>query len=115
VLARFPDPGSARFLILGDCNDGRTSQPLQRLRRRGRTEVAWLLPAADSRGETWTHAYRKQDKYSRLDHVLVSPGLRSAVRGGAAQIFDGAGVPEASDHRPVRVALVLDGTGARQP
>ncbi|MBS0664592.1 MAG: endonuclease/exonuclease/phosphatase family protein [Verrucomicrobia bacterium] len=107
VLARSPDPAAARFLILGDCNDGRASQPLRRLMRRGATKLAMVLPAADSRGETWTHCWAREETYSHVDHVLVSPGLRSAVRGGAARIFDGPGVREASDHRPVVVTLDL--------
>jgi endonuclease/exonuclease/phosphatase family metal-dependent hydrolase len=105
VLKRFPAPATARFLILGDCNDGKASRALERLRERGKTAITELLPAADSRGETWTHAYRKDDSYTRVDHILVSPGLRAAVRGGAAKIFDGEGWRAASDHRPVWVTL----------
>jgi endonuclease/exonuclease/phosphatase family metal-dependent hydrolase len=105
VLARFPAPVSARFLVVGDCNDSRTSRALGFLQRRGKTEIAALLPATDSRGETWTHSFQKEDTYSRVDHVLVSAGLKHAVRNGAAVIFDGDGVREASDHRPVFVVL----------
>jgi Metal-dependent hydrolase len=107
VLRRFPAPAAARFLIVGDFNDDKASRPLQRMRRRGETVIAELLPAADSRGEAWTHAYWKEDSYTRVDHVLVSPGLLSAVRGGAARIFDAPEVREASDHRPVVVTLEL--------
>jgi endonuclease/exonuclease/phosphatase family metal-dependent hydrolase len=64
-----------------------------------------LLPAADSRGELWTHAFRREESYSRVDHIFVSPALRSAVQNGAARIYDGPGVREASDHRPVVVTL----------
>jgi endonuclease/exonuclease/phosphatase family metal-dependent hydrolase len=107
VLRRFPDPSSAHFLILGDCNDTKESKALQRLAKRGQTDIGLLLPAADARGETWTHAYRKEDSYSRIDHILVSPGLLAAVVDGAAHIYDGPGVREASDHRPVMVTLKL--------
>ena len=107
VLARFPDPTDARFLILGDCNDGKTGKAVQRLLRRGKTEVAKLLPAADARGETWTHAYRKEETYSRVDHILVSPGLSASVRGGVAHIYGAAEAMGASDHRPVVVTLEL--------
>ncbi len=107
VLKRFPDPAAARFVILGDCNDSRASKAVGFLQKRGKTEIARLLPAADSRGETWTHAYRKEDSYSRVDQILVSPPLLSAVHGGAARIHDGPGVREASDHRPVVVELWL--------
>jgi exonuclease III len=76
------------------------------LQSRGKTRIAELLAAADSRGETWTHAYRREDSYSRADYMLVSAALRPQVRGGAAVIYDGPGVPEASDHRPVFLVLV---------
>lgn len=105
ILRMFPVPGVARFLILGDCNDGRTSKALGFLQKRGRTVVSQLLPAQDSRGELWTHHFRREETYSRVDHILVSPGLRTAVQGGRARIHDGPGVREASDHRPVVVML----------
>ncbi len=107
VLQRFPAPATERFVILGDCNDDKTSKALAHLQERGKTTVAELLPATDSRGETWTHYYAKIESYSRVDHLLVSPLLRLAVKGGAARIYDGPGVKEASDHRPVIVTLAL--------
>lgn len=106
VLKRFPTPDSARFVILGDCNDSKASKAVERLHQRGKTTIATLLPAADGRGETWTHAFRRDDTYSRVDHILVSPGLLPAVQGGAAKIFDGENTRPASDHRPVSVTLV---------
>ena len=105
VLQRFPRPAESRFVLLGDCNDGKASKPLERLRTRGKTVVAELLPAVDSRGESWTHAFRRDDTYTRVDHILVSPGLRGAVQGGTARVFDGEGVRQGSDHRPVAVTL----------
>lgn len=106
VLLTFPTPATARYIILGDCNDDKASKALARLRGRGKTVVSELLPSADSRGETWTHFYRKNESYTQVDHVLVSPLLRAAVK-GVAQIYDGAGGKEASDHRPVIVTLEL--------
>ena len=105
VLQKFPEPATARFMILGDCNDDKTSKALAFLSARGKTAISELLPATDSRGETWTHDYRKIETYSHVDHVLVSPALKAAVLGGAARIYDGTGVREASDHRPVVVTL----------
>lgn len=105
VLRRCPDPATARFVIAGDFNDDKGSKAVQRLRRRGEAEIAELLPATDARGETWTHVYRKEDSYTRVDHVLVSPALRAHVAEQSARIYDGAGVAEASDHRPVVITL----------
>lgn len=108
VLKRFPAPREARFVILGDCNDGKTSRALGFLQKRGKTEVAILLPAADSRGEVWSHAYRKEETYSRVDHILVSRGLIRAGRDPSVRIYDGRGVREASDHRPLVIRLMLE-------
>jgi endonuclease/exonuclease/phosphatase family metal-dependent hydrolase len=108
VLKRFSEPAQARFIVIGDCNDSRTSKAIGFLQKRGKTEIAQLLPVVDSRGETWTHAYRKEDSYSRVDHILVSPGLAGEVTDRRARIYDGEGVREASDHRPVFVVLRID-------
>lgn len=108
VLKRFPAPATARFVIVGDCNDGRTSKAAGFLQRRGKTEITSLVPATDSRGELWSHAWRREESYSRVDLIFVSPGLKPAVTGGAGRIYDGAGVREASDHRPVFIVLRLE-------
>ena len=115
VLRRFPDPAAARFLVLGDCNDTRNSKPLRLLTRRGGTMIATMAKAADANGETWTYYYHRDDTYSRVDYVLVSPGLASAVAAGGARVYDGPGVREASDHRPVVVRLELPSGPRRSP
>jgi endonuclease/exonuclease/phosphatase family metal-dependent hydrolase len=105
VRERFPDPASGRFVILGDCNDGAHSPALRRLACAGTTRVAWPLPLADSRGESWTEYFRRGDTYAELDEILVSPGLKAAVRPPGARIYDGPGAGTASDHRPVLAVL----------
>jgi len=107
VLKIFPKPAAARFLILGDCNDSTASKPLRALAQKGNTDIAEILPAADSRGEIWTHFYKKEESYSRVDHVLVSPKLKAAVVGSAAKICDAPETAAASDHRPVLVTLTF--------
>jgi endonuclease/exonuclease/phosphatase family metal-dependent hydrolase len=107
VLRRFPQPAEARFVILGDCNDSRTSRAAAALQKRGKTEISTLMPAADSRGETWTYVYRREESYSRVDLVFVSPGLQAGVAEMTARVYDGPGVRDASDHRPVSVVLTL--------
>jgi endonuclease/exonuclease/phosphatase family metal-dependent hydrolase len=108
VLKRFPSPASARFVILGDCNDSRSSKATAFLQKRGKTEISVLIPAADSHGEVWSHWYRREETYSRVDHLFVSPGLKSAVLNGTGRIYDGDGVRQASDHRPVALVLSFD-------
>ena len=108
VLKKFPEPAAARFIVLGDCNDTKSSKAIEHLMKRGKTDIASLLPAVDSRGDSWTHHYHREDTYTRVDHILVSPGLHAAIQGDAARIFDGDGVRVASDHRPVVVTLQLN-------
>ena len=110
VLARFPDPTAAKFILCGDWNDTRATRPVRALQKRGDTALGEVLRATDSRGEAWTHHYRKEDTYSRLDYILVSPALRPHLAGGGAKVWDGAGVGEGSDHRPVYVELKLSAT-----
>ena len=97
--------GTFGFLM----NEWRLDRLYERIQAAMHIRVAPLtMEATNIRGETWTHAYRKEDSYSRVDHILVSPGLASEVKERRARIYDGEGVREASDHRPVFVMLTLD-------
>lgn len=105
ILERFPDPQTARFLIIGDFNDVKRSASVRYMKKRGPLVISRLLSAKDSRGEHWTYHYQRTDTYSRVDHALVSPGLWNEVKGSEARIFDGPEVGTASDHRPLMVTL----------
>jgi endonuclease/exonuclease/phosphatase family metal-dependent hydrolase len=108
ILRRFPNPKEGRFVIAGDCNDSRASKPLAHLQKRGATVIAEPLIAVDSRGENWTHNYRREETYSHVDFIFISPGLKAVASNASAQIFDGPGVGEASDHRPVVATLQFE-------
>lgn len=107
VLARHPDPTTAKFIVAGDWNDTRGTRPVRALQKRGDTVIGELVPATDARGETWTHYFRREDLYSRIDYLMVSPALKPFVVGNRARIHDGSGITEASDHRPVVMTLNL--------
>lgn len=107
ILERCPDPERMPFLVVGDFNDLRPMRPIRAFLQRGERPLSLLLPAADSRGEVWTHRYQKEDTYSRVDYVLVSPGLYPWIEGGQATIADSPWVGQASDHRPLLVRVSL--------
>jgi endonuclease/exonuclease/phosphatase family metal-dependent hydrolase len=106
ILARHPDSTRAKYLVCGDWNDHRRSRAVTALTKKGDREIGEIVRAYDSRGETWTHHFRGEDTYSRIDYLLVSPALKPFLRGNA-KVFDGPGVREASDHRPVYLDLRL--------
>ena len=87
------------YLILGDFNDNPDSSTLRRFYKRGNLRLSERLIAADTRGELWTHFYRRHASYSTVDGILVSPQLIPAVK--EAHIADTLRPPEGSDHRMV--------------
>ncbi len=104
ILNRFPDPSRARFVLLGDLNDTPESKPVKLLMHRGSTVIVRMLPTADRREEMWTHYYKREHSYSRIDYALVSPALLVCAAASAI-VYDGPGVRAASDHRPVLLTL----------
>jgi endonuclease/exonuclease/phosphatase family metal-dependent hydrolase len=108
VLRRMVEPREALYLVLGDFNDVPRSRPLRALCGKGKRVLAEPLAAADSRGESWTHFYKKEDSYSRVDYILASPALVPSIAGGRAEILDTPEVAKASDHRPLKVVLELE-------
>lgn len=107
VLRRCPDPRRAKFVVCGDWNDTRGTRPVKALQKRGETEIGELVPTTDSRGEAWTHFFRREDSYSRIDYFLVSPALKPFVAGNRGKIWDGPGAADGSDHRALSLELTL--------
>lgn len=107
VLTLFPEPEQGLFIIAGDFNEGPMHRPVRAFSRIGERQISQLVPATDSRGETWTHRYRRNDEYSRVDFVMVSAPLIPWVRDGKGYLPDSPAVLQASDHRPVVVTFEL--------
>ena len=107
------DP-QANLLVAGDCNDLKDSRPIRAILGRGRTGLTDLRPAEPNgddarlpegrpslRTVSWTHFYAKEDTYSRIDYLFVSPGMQREWIPGSAQILALPNWGVASDHRPV--------------
>jgi len=106
--------GSGRdlYLVVGDLNDTPNHRPIRALLRRGEREISRQLRAADTRGETWTHYYRKGETYSLVDYILRSPGFAS-LEGRNAQIHDARNFYEGSDHRLVWIDVPVQKESSR--
>jgi endonuclease/exonuclease/phosphatase family metal-dependent hydrolase len=114
---RFPEPGKAQFIVTGDFNATRDKLAVRQFLRSGPTKLTLPVPAADSRGETWTYLYGRADTYSRVDFILASPPLFEIISGGRGSVYDGTEALQASDHRLVFADLVFprsDGGGKQE-
>ena len=79
---------NANLVVLGDFNNTKDSPSTKVLIGHGRTKLVDTRPA-ERNGDnlpnpnpawepmniTWTHYYGKEDSYSRIDYILLSPGL----------------------------------------
>ncbi|MBN1864367.1 MAG: endonuclease/exonuclease/phosphatase family protein [Victivallales bacterium] len=68
---------SANVLVVGDMNDVYSSSPLVALRGMHEKPLKRLfdLRPVDSHGTAWTHWWKSEDSYGRIDYMFVSPSL----------------------------------------
>jgi endonuclease/exonuclease/phosphatase family metal-dependent hydrolase len=104
----------AKLIVLGDFNDVKDSDSTKEIIGRGRFKLVDTRPAErngdnapaehpwfDPRNITWTEYYGKEDTYSRIDYILLSPAMeRDWVRSGT-YILTMPNWGVASDHRPI--------------
>jgi endonuclease/exonuclease/phosphatase family metal-dependent hydrolase len=118
VDEHFTDNPNARLIVLGDFNDAKDSDSVKEIIGRGRFKLADTRPAErngdnapaensyfDPRNIAWTEYYGKEDVYSRMDYILVSPAL---ARDWVKEETYIATIPNwgvGSDHRPIIAAF----------
>jgi exonuclease III len=56
---------------------------------------------ADRHGYRWTHYWATADTYSRIDYLLVSPGLSPEINMDKSGISSSRVWDKASDHRAI--------------
>jgi hypothetical protein len=94
------DP-SARVIVLGDFNDFEFAAPLAVLEHAGLTALTGTLP----QNERYTYVF--DGKSQALDHILVSPALRSALAGFDVVHMNAEFTHRMSDHDPVLARFSL--------
>lgn len=105
IKKTYPAENAPRYLVAGDFNDHRDSAPLRRFLQSGDTQLTTIVPAADSRGEVWTHYWKKRDLYSRVDFFLATSPMLERVKDGRGVVADSPEAGLASDHRLVYIDL----------
>ncbi len=111
-LAEKPD---ANLVVLGDLNDTYNTKAIKEVVGRGKTKLTDTRPAEKNgdnlpnpanpnyspRNETWTHYYGVEDSYSRIDYLLLSPGMTHEWNKDQTFIPVIPNWGQASDHRPL--------------
>jgi endonuclease/exonuclease/phosphatase family metal-dependent hydrolase len=118
IDAHFQRNPNANLIVLGDFNDGIGTRTYTTLIGKGRTKLfdtspyernGDSLPNPNSRYDPrriiWTHFYAKEELYSRIDYILLSPSLRRFFRAEQSYVLALKDWGAASDHRPVCVRL----------
>ena len=118
IDARLSSAREANLVVLGDLNDVRDAKSTRAVIGRGRNALIDTRPAErngdnlpnpipryDPRNITWTHFYGKEDTYSRIDYILLSPGMAREWLKEESYVFATANWGLASDHRPVTIAI----------
>jgi len=112
IDARFEANPNVNLVVLGDFNDTKDSASTKMVIGRGRRKLVDTRPAereADSAADaspearkiTWTHYFNKEDTYSRIDYILLSPGMAREWVANGSYVLKIADWGVASDHRPL--------------
>ncbi len=110
-LAADPD---ANLIVLGDFNDVYDSPVVKTVLGHGNGKLLDTRPAERNgdnqpnpnprfqpRQVTWTHFYGKEDTYSRIDYILLSPGMAREWVKAETYVLALPNWGVASDHRPI--------------
>ncbi len=90
------------LLLFGDLNDTKNEAPIREIMgAQGSLSRLKDLYLKDSRGESWTHYWSMADSYSRIDYLMVSPGLSREIISSKSGINDLPFWKDASDHRAI--------------
>ena len=114
IDARLAANPNANLVVLGDFNDTKDSPSTKAVIGRGKHKLVDTRPAErngdnvpspnpawEPRNVTWTHYYGKEDSYSRIDYILISPGLAREWVTNETYVLTLPNWGVGSDHRPL--------------
>ena len=109
IEKRLEANSNENILLMGDLNDAPSRDPIKVLMGSRSPKLVDLRPSEKKVGDelrriTWTHFYKKEDQYSRLDYIMASRGMARELESAYIYITPDWGV--ASDHRPVVARFV---------
>jgi endonuclease/exonuclease/phosphatase family metal-dependent hydrolase len=122
IDARFAREPDAKLIVLGDFNDSKDSASAKQIVGRGKFKLTDTRPAErngdklpgsppyfEPRDVTWTYYFGKNDEYSRIDYILLSPALKQNWLANETFIPTIPNWGQGSDHRPIVASFTTDG------
>ncbi len=121
IDARLTAAPDAKLIVLGDFNDVKNADSTKAVLGHGKTKLFDTRPAErngdnlpnpnprfEPRNVTWTHYYGPEDFYSRIDYILLSPGMKSHWLEDETYIPTIPNWGIGSDHRPIVAGFTTD-------
>ena len=121
IDARLKAKPTANIVVVGDLNDIKDSKGVRPIIGRGKNKLVDTRPAErngdttagnhpsyDPPKVTWTYFYGKEDVYSRIDYILLSPGMAKEWQQERTYVLSVPNWGLASDHRPVVAGFVAE-------
>ena len=118
---RFRANPDAKLIVLGDFNDVKDSESTKAVIGRGKFKLVDTRPAErngdtatneiarfEPRNITWTHYYGKEDTYSRVDYILLSPVMAQNWVKNETYVLRVPNWGVGSDHRPIVAAFEME-------
>ncbi len=106
IDAQFKQNPDIQLVVHGDLNDHRNSAAVHALCSSGeKSSQLTPLSISDADGQRWTHYWKLQDHYSRLDYFLLSAKLQKHFSCKHSQILSPKSWYFASDHRPLLLVM----------
>ena len=119
IDSRLKSNPEINLVVLGDFNDYYNSKPVKAIVGRGNSRLIDTRPSernGDSgpnlrnskwfpRDISWTHYYGVEDVYSRIDYIMLSPGMERELDRANSSIPVVPNWGHGSDHRPVVISV----------
>jgi endonuclease/exonuclease/phosphatase family metal-dependent hydrolase len=103
ILTTSPD---SQILVYGDFNDTTHTKSISTVRGRANSPKRLkAIDLTDSRGENWTHNWKREDVYSRFDYVMTTPNLAPHIDKKGSRLLDHKAWELASDHRALLILI----------